>query len=61
MTDTEKIAALQQAVVAALNAAPLPLGVKALVLENALLKVQMAMLQHKAANPQAMPAEKEEP
>lgn len=43
MTDTEKIAALQQAVVAALNAAPLPLGVKALVLENALLRVQAAM------------------
>ena len=43
MTDTEKIAALQQTVVAALNAAPLPLGVKALVLENALLRVQAAM------------------
>lgn len=45
MTDTEKIAALQQTVVAALNAAPLPLSVKALVLENALLRVQVAMQQ----------------
>lgn len=53
MTDTEKIAALQQAVVAALNAAPLPLGVKALVLENALLRVQAAMQQ------QAVTEEKE--
>lgn len=54
MTDTEKIAALQQTVVSALNAAPLPLSVKALVLENALLRVQAAM-QHPAPG-----AEKEE-
>ena len=54
LTGAELDAALQQAVVAALNAAPLPLGVKALVLENALLRVQAAM-QHPAPG-----AEKEE-
>lgn len=43
LTGAELDAALQQAVVAALNAAPLPLGVKVLSVENLLLRLQAAM------------------
>lgn len=43
MTDDERIRALQAAVVQAVNASSLPLGVKALVLENAWLKIAAAM------------------
>ena len=42
MTDDERIGALQQAVVEAVNESCLPLGVKALVLENLLLRVTVA-------------------
>ena len=43
MTDDERIGALQQAVVEAVNESCLPLGVKALVLENLLLRVTAAI------------------
>lgn len=43
MNDDEKIFALQNAVVEAVNSACLPLSVKALVLENILFRVQGAM------------------
>lgn len=43
MTDDERIQALQTSVVQAMNASNLPLGVKALVLENAWLKIAAAM------------------
>lgn len=43
MTDDERIQALQASVVQAVNASSLPLGVKALVLENAWLKIAAAM------------------
>lgn len=43
MTDDERISALQQAVVEAVNKSCLPLGVKALVLENLLLRVTAAI------------------
>ncbi len=55
MTDNERIAALQQQMLEALNGSPLPLGVKALVLENLLFRVQAALLHP------APPADKEEP
>lgn len=53
MTDDERILSLQRSVVETLNAAPLPLSVKALVLETTLLRVQAAMQQ------QAVTEEKE--
>lgn len=43
MTDDERIQALQAALVDAVNAATLPLSVKALALENLLLRVKVAM------------------
>ena len=43
MTDDERIQALQAALVEAVNAAALPLSVKALALENTLLRIQLAM------------------
>lgn len=43
MTDDERISALQQAVVEVVNESCLPLGVKALVLENLLLRVTAAI------------------
>ena len=43
MTDDERIQALQAALVDAVNAAALPLSVKALALENTLLRIQLAM------------------
>lgn len=60
MTDNERIAALQQQVLEALNGSPLPLGVKALVLENLLLRVQAAMttqiaIAQKKASQEAQP------
>lgn len=53
MTDDERILALWQSVVDAVNASPLPLGVKALVLENTLFKVETAL------HCQAAPTEEE--
>lgn len=43
MTDDERILALQAALVDAVNAAALPLSVKAMALENTLLRIQLAM------------------
>lgn len=43
MTDDERIVALQQGIVSTVNGSSLPLGVKALVLENTLLKISAAM------------------
>lgn len=43
MTDYERVAALQTALVDAVNASRLPLSVKALALENLLLRVKLTM------------------
>lgn len=43
MTDDERIVALQQGIVSAVNGSSLLLGVKALILENTLLKISAAM------------------
>ena len=42
MTDNEKIRALMQSLVNALNASHLPIAVKELALENILLRVKIA-------------------
>lgn len=47
MTDNEKIRALMQSLVKALNASHLPLAVKELALENVLLRIQLAELNAK--------------
>lgn len=43
MSDNEMILALQNEVFAAVNASKMPLAVKSLVLENAMMKVNAAM------------------
>ena len=43
MSDNEMISTLQNEVFAAVNASKMPLAVKSLVLENALMKVNAAM------------------
>lgn len=43
LTDDDRIQNLQAALVDAVNAAALPLSVKALALENTLLRIQLAM------------------
>ena len=43
MSDNEKVQALRESLLRDVNAAVLPLGVKAVVLENLLLRVEMAM------------------
>ena len=43
MNDNEKVKALQDSLLRDVNAAALPLGVKAVALENLLLRVEMAM------------------
>lgn len=43
MTDDERVTALQTAVMEAVNASRLPLSVKALTLENLLLRIHAAM------------------
>lgn len=43
MNDNEKVQALRESLLRDVNAAVLPLGVKAVVLENILLRVEMAM------------------
>lgn len=43
MTDDERVAALQRALVDAVNASRLPLSVKALALENLLLRIHGAV------------------
>lgn len=60
MTDNERVQILQTEVVEAVNRSRLPLGVKALVLENALLKVTAAMADVRHPHndePQEPPAE----
>lgn len=47
MTDNEKIRALMQSLVNALNASALPMAVKELALENVLLRIQLAELNAK--------------
>lgn len=43
MTDDERVRALQDALMDAVNASRLPLSVKALTLENLLLRIHAAM------------------
>lgn len=43
MNDNEKVAALQEQLLQDVNAAALPLAVKAMTLENLLLRVRLAM------------------
>lgn len=45
MSDDERVSKLQASVIAAINECDLPLSVKALVLENTLLRVQAAITQ----------------
>lgn len=59
MNDNEKIERLVSSIVSAVNEAQLPLGVKALALENVLFRVKSAIWQQEAAPPK--PAEKEVP
>lgn len=60
MSDNEMILTLQNEVFAAINASKMPLAVKSLVLENALMKVNAAMQAEKerqAAEATEAPAE----
>ena len=60
MSDNEMILTLQNEVFAAVNASKMPLAVKSLVLENALMKVNAAMQAEKerqAAEAPEAPAE----
>lgn len=60
MSDNEMILTLQNEVFAAVNASKMPLAVKSLVLENALMKVNAAMQAEKerqAAEATEAPAE----
>lgn len=60
MSDNEMILTLQNEVFAAVNASKMPLAVKSLVLENALMKVNAAMKAEKerqAAEATEAPAE----
>lgn len=60
MSDNEMISTLQNEVFAAVNASKMPLAVKSLVLENALMKVNAAMQAEKerqAAEATEAPAE----
>lgn len=62
MSDNEMILTLQNEVFAAVNASKMPLAVKSLVLENALMKVNAAMQAEKerqAAEATEAPAEQE--
>lgn len=45
MSDNERIVELREDLLDAVNTSPLPLAVKAMALENLLLRVQNAMLQ----------------
>lgn len=56
MNDNEKVAALQEQLLQDVNAAALPLAVKALALENILLRVQAALRPANQETPQ-QPAE----
>lgn len=58
MTDDERIMAFQQGIVSAVNASSLPLAVKALALENIMLRVKLAELTS-SQNSQPKEAEKD--
>lgn len=60
MTDDERVVALQHAIMSAVNRSSLPLSVKALAVENLLLRVQAAMttqiaIAQKEASQEAQP------
>lgn len=60
MTDDERVVALQHAIMSAVNESSLPLSVKALAVENLLLRVQAAMttqiaIAQKKASQEAQP------
>lgn len=60
MTDDERVVALQHAIMSAVNGSSLPLSVKALAVENLLLRVQAAMttqiaIAQKKASQEAQP------
>lgn len=60
MTDDERVVALQHAIMSAVNGSSLPLSVKALAVENLLLRVQAAMttqiaIAQKEASQEAQP------
>lgn len=57
MSDNEMILTLQNEVFAAVNASKMPLAVKSLVLENALIKVNAAMQAEKERQAAEAPAE----
>lgn len=57
MSDNEMILTLQNEVFAAVNASKMPLAVKSLVLENALMKVNAAMQAEKERQAAEAPAE----
>ena len=61
MNDNEKVAALADSLLRDVNAADLPLGVKALALENLLLRVEAALHAAAAAPPPAPGPEAAEP
>ena len=52
MKDDEKVEILLKNIADAVNAAPLPLSVKALALENVLFRVKEVMLQEKLSSDQ---------
>ena len=57
MSDNEMILTLQNEVFAAVNVSKMPLAVKSLVLENALMKVNAAMQAEKERQATEAPAE----
>lgn len=59
MSDNEKVQELRESLLRDVNAAALPLGVKAVVLENLLLRVEMAMNAAAGATDTAVPAARE--
>lgn len=61
MNDNDKVAALADSLLRDVNAADLPLGVKALALENLLLRVEAALHAAAAAPPPAPGPEAAEP
>ena len=60
MSDNEMILTLQNEVFAAVNASKMPLAVKSLVLENALMKVNAAMQAEKERQAEATEAPAEQ-
>lgn len=50
MTDNEMVEKLQDDVIAAINASPMPLAVKGIVLENTLLRIKEKLQEKRDAN-----------